>query len=50
MDYDAKPVDYGAIEEYLQAVDKKLSGYLVGVYGSFTVVEEKAKRGTFKKF
>ncbi len=50
VDYNAQPKDYDAIEQYLLAAGKKLSGYEVGVYGSFAVVEEMAKRGACKRF
>ncbi|WP_309479062.1 DUF1906 domain-containing protein [Brevibacillus agri] len=44
VDFDAQPKDYGAIEAYLRAAAKELPGYLVGVYGSYAVVEEMARR------
>uniref|UniRef100_UPI00037E522B glycoside hydrolase domain-containing protein n=1 Tax=Brevibacillus massiliensis TaxID=1118054 RepID=UPI00037E522B len=44
VDYDAQPADYAAIEAYLRAAAKELPGYAVGVYGSYAVVEEMAKR------
>lgn len=50
VDYDAQPADYTAIEAYLRAAAKELPGYLVGVYGSFAVVEEMARRGACQRF
>lgn len=44
VDYDAQPKDYGAIEAYLKAAAQQIPGYLLGVYGSYAVVEEMAKR------
>lgn len=45
VDYDAQPADYDAIEAYLRAAEEQIPGYRVGVYGSYTVVEEMAHRG-----
>ncbi|MGF9907089.1 DUF1906 domain-containing protein, partial [Brevibacillus porteri] len=50
VDYDAQPKDYAAIDAYLRAAAKELPGYTVGVYGSYAVVEEMAKRGACKHF
>ncbi|WP_449241157.1 glycoside hydrolase domain-containing protein [Desulfoscipio gibsoniae] len=50
VDYDARQEDYSAIEEYLRAADDILDGYEVGVYGSFAIVEEMARRGVVKHF
>lgn len=50
VDYDAQPKDYGAIEAYLRAAAKEIPGYQIGVYGSYAVVEEMAKRGACKHF
>lgn len=50
VDYDAQPKDYGVIEAYLREAAKELPGYAVGVYGSYAVVEEMAKRGACKHF
>ncbi|WP_027085391.1 DUF1906 domain-containing protein [Cohnella panacarvi] len=50
VDYDAHPRDYDAIEAYLHAAASQLSGYKVGVYGSYAVIEEMAKRGAAKHF
>jgi len=44
VDFDAAPQDYDAIEAYLRAAATQTSGYATGVYGSFDVVEEMAKR------
>ncbi|RED64683.1 DUF1906 domain-containing protein [Cohnella lupini] len=44
VDYDAQPRDYDAIEQYLIVAAKQIPGYLTGVYGSYAVVEEMAKR------
>ncbi|WP_246010855.1 DUF1906 domain-containing protein [Brevibacillus nitrificans] len=50
VDYDAQPADYNAIEAYLRAAAKELPGYLIGVYGSYAVVDEMAKRGACSNF
>lgn len=50
VDYDAQPADYGAIEAYLRAAAKEIPGYLIGVYGSYAVVEEMARRGACQRF
>ena len=44
VDYDAQPADYEEIELYLRAAAGQTPGYPVGVYGSYAVVEEMAKR------
>lgn len=44
VDYDAQPADYDKIEKYLRAAAGKITGYAVGVYGSYAVIEEMAKR------
>ncbi|CAM3743227.1 DUF1906 domain-containing protein [Cohnella lubricantis] len=44
VDYDAQPKDYDAIEAYLRAAAAEIPGYEAGVYGSYAVVEEMAKR------
>jgi hypothetical protein len=44
VDYDAGPADYDLIEQYLRAAAEQLPGYKIGVYGSFYVVEEMARR------
>jgi len=50
VDFDAQPKDYDAIEAYLRAAAKELPGYNVGVYGSYAVVEEMARRGACAHF
>ncbi|MDD5502469.1 MAG: DUF1906 domain-containing protein [Candidatus Thermoplasmatota archaeon] len=50
VDYDAQPADYSAIEDYLRAADGQINGYNAGVYGSYSVVEEMARRGACKHF
>ncbi|MCD9020517.1 DUF1906 domain-containing protein [Cohnella silvisoli] len=44
VDYDAQPRDYDAIERYLKAAAQQIPDYETGVYGSYAVVEEMAKR------
>lgn len=50
VDYDAQPSDFNAIEAYLRAAAKELPGYLIGVYGSYAVVEEMARRDACSNF
>lgn len=50
VDFDAQPKDYAAIEGYLKAAARELPGYHVGVYGSYAVVEEMAKRRACQHF
>lgn len=50
VDFDAQPTHYAAIEAYLRAAAKELPGYYVGVYGSYAVVEEMARRGACSHF
>ena len=50
VDYDAQPKDYDAIEAYMRAATKEIPGYEVGIYGSFTVIEEMYRRGAAKYF
>jgi len=50
VDYDAQPKDYDAIEAYLRAASSAIPGYRVGVYGSYAVIEEMARRGAAKHF
>lgn len=45
VDYDAQSKDFNAIEAYLKAAQSQITGYNVGVYGSYYVVEEMFKRG-----
>ncbi|MDG0809745.1 DUF1906 domain-containing protein [Cohnella rhizosphaerae] len=50
VDYDAQPKDFDAIEAYLKAAAKQVAGYDTGVYGSYAVVEEMAKRRACSHF
>ncbi|MFC0333169.1 DUF1906 domain-containing protein [Paenibacillus sepulcri] len=50
VDYDAQPAAYRSIEEYLRAADAQITGYKSGVYGSYAVVEEMARRGACEHF
>lgn len=50
VDYDAQPDDYDAIEAYLKAAAAQIPGYEAGVYASYAVVEEMAKRGACEHF
>ncbi|MBB6730071.1 glucosaminidase domain-containing protein [Cohnella zeiphila] len=50
VDYDARAQDYDAIEAYLKAAAAQIPGYEAGVYGSYAVVEEMAKRAACKHF
>ncbi|CAM3751919.1 DUF1906 domain-containing protein [Cohnella lubricantis] len=50
VDYDAQPGDYDAIEAYLKAAAAQIPGYEAGVYASYAVVEEMAKRKACKHF
>ncbi|SFH21618.1 S-layer homology domain-containing protein [Desulfotomaculum arcticum] len=50
VDYDAQPKDYSVIEQYLGAAASVLVDYNIGVYGSFNVVEEMARRGVVNNF
>lgn len=46
VDYDARRGDYGAIEAYIRAATGQMDGeYLVGLYGSYSLIEEMASRG-----
>ncbi|MBB6674496.1 DUF1906 domain-containing protein [Cohnella nanjingensis] len=49
-DYDASPSDYNAIEAYLRAASAQIPGYQTGLYGSYAVIEEMAKRGACRHF
>ncbi len=44
VDWDAQPNDCDAIEAYLWAAAAEIKGYVIGVYGSYAVVEEMARR------
>ena len=48
VDFDAQQGDMEAIERYLRAID--IPGYEKGVYGSFYVIEEMAKRGVVSHY
>jgi hypothetical protein len=50
VDYDAQPQDYDDIETYLQAASQEIPGYSSGVYGSYAVIEEMAKRKACQSF
>ncbi|WP_276358449.1 DUF1906 domain-containing protein [Cohnella caldifontis] len=50
VDYDAGPEDYDEIEAYLRGAASQLPDFEVGVYGSYAVVEEMAKRGACRHF
>jgi hypothetical protein len=50
VDYDAQPQDYDEIEKYLKAALQQIPDYSSGVYGSYAVVEEMAKRQACQSF
>jgi hypothetical protein len=50
VDYDAQPQGYDTIEKYLEAATQQIPGYSCGVYGSYAVVEEMAKRKACQSF
>ncbi|BBI31466.1 DUF1906 domain-containing protein [Cohnella abietis] len=50
VDYDAQPKDYDNIERYLKAATEQIPGYCSGVYGSYAVIEEMAKRKACTSF
>jgi hypothetical protein len=50
VDFDANSSQFDAIEAYLRAASNEITGYNVGVYGSYVVVEEMAKRNACKYF
>ncbi|MBW7456573.1 DUF1906 domain-containing protein, partial [Paenibacillus sepulcri] len=50
VDYDAGTQDYEAIAQYLRAAAAQLAGYRTGVYGSYAVIEEMARRKTCSHF
>ncbi|MCC3374750.1 DUF1906 domain-containing protein [Cohnella sp. REN36] len=50
VDYDASPSDFNAIEAYLRAASAQIPGYQTGVYGSYAVIEEMAKRKACRNF
>ncbi len=45
VDYDAQPKDYDMIEAYLKAAYSQITGYNIGVYGSYAVCEAMHLRG-----
>lgn len=45
VDFDAQSSDYDKIEAYLKSAASQIMGYHIGVYGSYRVCEEMAKRG-----
>lgn len=50
VDYDAGPAHHDEIEQYLRAAATQIPGYHTGVYGSYTVIEEMAKRSACRHF
>ena len=50
VDYEAGPGDYDRIEAYLRAAGAEIRGYSLGVYGSYAVIEEMAKRGVCRHY
>lgn len=51
VDYNAQPVDYPAIEQYMIAAQTALTAkYVAGLYGHERIVEYLAQRGSVKKF
>jgi hypothetical protein len=50
IDFEASASQMDAIEAYLNAAGDQITGYEVGVYGSYSVIEEMAKRGACKHF
>jgi len=50
VDYDAGQQDYESIEQYLRAASAQLLDYPTGVYGSYAVIEEMAKRKACSHF
>ncbi|GGD95266.1 DUF1906 domain-containing protein [Paenibacillus nasutitermitis] len=50
VDYDAGQQDYEVIEHYLRAASAQLLDYHTGVYGSYAVIEEMAKRQACSHF
>jgi len=50
VDYEALPADYDRIEAYLRAAAAEIKEYAAGVYGSYFVIEEMAKRGACRHF
>jgi hypothetical protein len=50
VDFDAQSADMDAIEAYLRAAKDQTTPYDIGVYGSYSVIEEMAKRYACKGF
>lgn len=50
VDYDAGASDFDEIEAYLKAAASQMPGYEAGVYGSYSVVEEMARRQACRHF
>lgn len=50
IDFEATASQMNTIEAYLKAAAQQITGYEVGVYGSYAVIEEMAKRGVCKHF
>jgi len=50
VDFDAAADKMDSIEAYLKAAREQTGDYEIGVYGSYAVVEEMAKRGACKGF
>jgi hypothetical protein len=50
VDYDAPTSEFNNIEAYLRAAAAQMTGYKIGVYGSYSVVEEMAARGAAEFF
>ncbi|TJY40865.1 DUF1906 domain-containing protein [Cohnella pontilimi] len=50
VDYDAGPEQYDEIEAYLRAAAAEVPDYRIGVYGSYAVVEQMAKRKVCSHF
>lgn len=49
VDYDAQSADYAAIEAYIRAFDAEITGYELGIYGSYFVVKAMHERGVANK-
>jgi hypothetical protein len=49
VDYDAGAGAFDAIEAYMRAADAQITGYELGVYGSYSVVEAMRERGVTSK-
>lgn len=49
VDYDAPASDFDKIEAYMRAADEQLTGYELGVYGSYSVVKAMSDCGVTTK-